>query len=511
MRDQTTNRWISIALLAVFLISGCGGPESVPVAATGTPAARVTGTAGEGTSTPGAGSFSWLRIALPQGWRETGPGQYAGADGFARLELLDSQGAGPAAVCMMEANGGKPDRYGAYPEIRDERLEEQPACLILPSADQPASRKAEAVYLLWLPEYARSGVDGEQDVLALYADRPHIEAIAAGLGFTRSPTSEPTALTCDFSITGSPANTIQEGSVRIDEFPIARGEGCTPYQAAAAFNEQARNSPAGARSERVVGRLYQGERMNRLNSRLQPFGFRVETYDNLFRVVRGGKVLKDNLSWVGHVSVRADGQDFIFPALDGYNATAYLVRPNGVQALDDPDLLVFDQVFPVYAGEKRISLRYDYERYPRPYSSPALLEIYEDDTLLDVLAVSGSNPAKGPARGLWSWQDAQGAPHWTMEVAGLVIEDGENLNERLGTPEIFTWRLLKDRPFYFYRAERQVRAVYDGETLPLAYDEVIADPQFSDRILIQMKTYESALVFYARKGGVWHLVVIEVE
>jgi hypothetical protein len=498
-----------LSLLACT-IAACGTSGPLPGA---TPSASPTPAAPTSSSNV---DIEWLRLTAPPGWNRVSTNHYQGADGYAWLELRDSAGARLATACMLEANREKPNTYGAAPEIRDMTLDGQPACLILPSADQPAARHQESLYLLLAPDSARPNT-----LLALHADRAHIEEIVQGLAFSQpQPTPAPNA--CDFSVAGSASTITRMAGIRVDEFPIARsttasgatvpgatasGATCSPIHDPQGFDQRVQSGPPAARAAEVRSQQYQAERLARVNARLAPFGFEVQTYgQQLFRVLRGGKTIRSNLSWLGQVSVRADGKDFIFPVVDSYNANAYLVRPDGVHMNDNPDLLAFDLVFPVYAGSDRINMEYDTQTIARPAGSPALLQIKKNDQLIDTLSVSGATPASGPVRGLWSWNG-----HWYLVLPGLVLENGAGLNQRLGYPEIFSWRLLKDKPFYFYRKDAQMHAVYNDQPLPALYDEILSEPQWTDAILVQMRTYESGMVFYARRGDTWYYVVLSAE
>ncbi len=74
--------------------------------------------------------------------------------------------------------------------------------------------------------------------------------------------------------------------------------------------------------------------------------------------------------------------------------------------------------------------------------------------------------------------------HWVLEIAyvdissedsfvvGKVYQDGVSLNEQYGYEEIFGYQLLAGKPFFFYKLDGQIRLSYDGETLPIWYDEV---------------------------------------
>lgn len=89
----------------------------------------------------------------------------------------------------------------------------------------------------------------------------------------------------------------------------------------------------------------------------------------------------------------------------------------------------------------------------------------------------------GALYGLWV-EDG----HWVLEIAyittttvdngiysnavGQVYRDGVSLNEQYGYEEIFGYQLLAGKPFFFYRLDGKIHLSYDGETLPIWYDEV---------------------------------------
>jgi hypothetical protein len=89
----------------------------------------------------------------------------------------------------------------------------------------------------------------------------------------------------------------------------------------------------------------------------------------------------------------------------------------------------------------------------------------------------------GPLWGLWV-EDGR----WVLEIAyvtnttegnavysdavGQVYRDGVSLNEEYGYDEIFGYQLLAGKPFFFYLLDGRIHLSYDGETLPIWYDEV---------------------------------------
>lgn len=66
-----------------------------------------------------------------------------------------------------------------------------------------------------------------------------------------------------------------------------------------------------------------------------------------------------------------------------------------------------------------------------------------------------------------SWGDS-----WILESTNFLIQDGEILNEKYGFEEIFTWRLIDGKPFYFFRKGPKMGMSYDGQFYSLGYDEI---------------------------------------
>jgi hypothetical protein len=67
------------------------------------------------------------------------------------------------------------------------------------------------------------------------------------------------------------------------------------------------------------------------------------------------------------------------------------------------------------------------------------------------------------------WDD-----HLILDLGCLVIQDGEILNERYGFEEIFHWRTIDNKPFYFFRKGKFVGFSYDGSFYPLNYHHILS-------------------------------------
>jgi len=116
-----------------------------------------------------------------------------------------------------------------------------------------------------------------------------------------------------------------------------------------------------------------------------------------------------------------------------------------------------------------------------------------------------------PLQGLWVIDG-----HWYLEVVehvpggeyyarGLIIQDGELLNDRLGYREAFAFTPLRGKPFYLFSAEGRIYASLAGETVDLDYDEVAHYGCCSAARLNPIKA-ENMLSFFARRDAQWFYV-----
>ncbi|MEM5773897.1 MAG: hypothetical protein AAGU05_02760 [Anaerolineaceae bacterium] len=105
-----------------------------------------------------------------------------------------------------------------------------------------------------------------------------------------------------------------------------------------------------------------------------------------------------------------------------------------------------------------------------------------------------------PIYGLWDW-----AGRWALEVNGALVVEGELYNHKAGYREIFNFRMLAGKPFFFFFKEGRTGIFYDGQTWPGLFDEIfhgaccepaIANPRGNDAMLW----------FYARQQDWWHYV-----
>jgi formylglycine-generating enzyme required for sulfatase activity len=114
-------------------------------------------------------------------------------------------------------------------------------------------------------------------------------------------------------------------------------------------------------------------------------------------------------------------------------------------------------------------------------------------------------------RGGWGYDG-----HWAIELGlpegdslfptkGQIIQDGQDLNAACGYDESYNFALLGGRPFYFYRKEGGSGIFYDGQELPLPYDEI---PHYlcCSAGAMNPETFPNMVRFFGRRGEQWYYV-----
>jgi hypothetical protein len=120
-------------------------------------------------------------------------------------------------------------------------------------------------------------------------------------------------------------------------------------------------------------------------------------------------------------------------------------------------------------------------------------------------------------RGLWSIEN-----HWFAEMItawdyssfrsftkGDIFTDGKSMNETHGYTESFGFQLLHVKPFYFFEKDARIGVSYNGQEIPLDFDRVPHHGCCSAGLL-NPKTYENMVGFFAVRGDKWFYVEIGV-
>lgn len=107
--------------------------------------------------------------------------------------------------------------------------------------------------------------------------------------------------------------------------------------------------------------------------------------------------------------------------------------------------------------------------------------------------------------------------HWYLEVAeylpgseypyvkGLIVQDGESLNESMGYQDAFGFTLLRGKPFFFFMKSGLINAYLHGETVSMGYEDVAHYGCCSAARLNPIKA-ENMISFFARRDGNWNYV-----
>ncbi len=114
-------------------------------------------------------------------------------------------------------------------------------------------------------------------------------------------------------------------------------------------------------------------------------------------------------------------------------------------------------------------------------------------------------------KGGWGYEG-----HWIMELGlpeqdswfptkGQIIQDGQDLNAACGYDESYNFALLGGRPFYFYHKEGGAGISFDGQELPLPYDEI---PHYlcCSAGAMNPETFPNMVRFFGRRGEQWYYV-----
>jgi hypothetical protein len=128
-----------------------------------------------------------------------------------------------------------------------------------------------------------------------------------------------------------------------------------------------------------------------------------------------------------------------------------------------------------------------------------IFSIQKNDEILFTYQTANGFSA-GPYLQLWE-------DRWILEINGMLIIDGELMNDDWEADEIFSWQLLNGRPFYFFSKNKQIFLNYDGQILPMNYDEV-AHYQCCEASVFNVQRNQSMVWFHALRDGMWYYVEI---
>lgn len=102
--------------------------------------------------------------------------------------------------------------------------------------------------------------------------------------------------------------------------------------------------------------------------------------------------------------------------------------------------------------------------------------------------------------------------HWILSVGDFLFQDGESINTKLGFQEIIGWHLIKGKPAYLFRKGASVGVSYNGQILPLRYDNV-TNSRFigSESQVDNLWVGDDFISFHVNRDGVWKYVLLEFK
>ncbi len=119
-----------------------------------------------------------VQFQYPAHWQRVNDERYEGEDGFFQISAISSDQS-IEAVCQNEAHH-QLNPYGTQPRIQHTRIQNQPACFIYPSQDQPAEMRNQAAVIVQYPKPVV--IEGtEYNYFILWADQGHIDEISSSL------------------------------------------------------------------------------------------------------------------------------------------------------------------------------------------------------------------------------------------------------------------------------------------------------------------------------------------
>ncbi len=240
-----------------------------------------------------------------------------------------------------------------------------------------------------------------------------------------------------------------------------------------------------------------GDPLDSRNSTLKTFGYSIKQKNEagyghpMYQLYQGEKLLFDNIRELGPVTTNSSRDDFALE-VRVINSYDYLVRKGNIEQLE-PRLLTMRETSWVFLGDELAAVYWKPERGQlqiekgkKPFY--AFTTFFTTNSQLKKFLIKEND--------------------WFLEVGGFLIQNGENLNEKLGYEEIFNLRYLNDRLFYFFRKGPRVGISYGGKILPVYYDEVyhlgccgyaMNNPGGDER----------QVHFFALRDGMWHFVQVE--
>jgi hypothetical protein len=217
-----------------------------------------------------------------------------------------------------------------------------------------------------------------------------------------------------------------------------------------------------------------------------------------YDLYRRGKVFLTNVlpAWPV-VAVNEFGDDFAL-VLRTLGDPVLLRRQGVIEGDWAPDFP------PVFVGKDLVALQVQYPAGHILPKTPIPWSVWREGKRVFNLQVpeDGVNPK---IKRLAAWDS-----HWILEVDDTVYVDGRALAAAIGARQVFEWRLVNGKPFYFAEIGHRITPSFGGVFLPLSYDQVV-HYQCCEPAFYNPRDTKTGVSFWGRRGRRWYFVLIDAK
>ncbi len=455
-----------------------------PLATRVTPTAALPLSAGEDWLTYQNEALA-IKLSYPPDWEIQSTPEIRGEGGFIRLEPFSAQGMTMDAFCQLTVNEGIPHLYGEFPQIEQAYSGGMLGCLVIPANDSPPTA------FLWQLEDPTLTIQatGTEEYL-----RPILLSATALLPPTQfnpnSSVSKPCRLNED------PPQVYEEGGLRFEQYRLTSAA-CHKTMDVESF---ASLLPPEAQMKTDALLEMTPPYIQTVNQALAPFDYQFKE-GSLYH--QGKAVPPYTIQRLEQPVVNAAQTEFYLPVFGSAYGIPQLVTASGVEKIPYYFHSVLNYVpSMVFIGNDLISVTLD-EDHPTEAGELGHLQVRRNDEVVFRFTTLPFGPFGGPMRGLWQEGDS-----WLLELADVFIRDGEILNKTYSYEAMFTYRQIKEQPFYFYQQDGQIFISYAGQTLSQPYQQVIHKPACCSAGMVNMTFGYEGLAFYGLQDGFWVYTII---
>jgi hypothetical protein len=441
-------------------------------------------------------------MKIPNDWESHEPQSWVGSNGELHYSVRDNHSVGINALCQLEVNNNQ--KIGSQPTIQLWNNNNGfYGCEILPSSD---AVDPNAILLAWYPYMLDIDFILQVNLTPRFVNPIKNGLQSWGSNTTVTPIAEQSpSQTSDFQVT-------EFSGLRFEEYWVTSQEWYQKHDVEAF----ASRLPKEAIERKGEIQNNWKQQIPFINQKLAQFDIKITgctqkvcdtptiEFGENYAGLDGIEKKTISILSIGKLVINQSGTRFFLPIYELNTYKRYLITENSIE---NNDFSVFYSSLgyvptQTFIGNDLIQIAYDPENITEAGGSIDL-QVFRNDELIFNYKVLPHNPASGPVRGLYSYEN-----HWYLETADVLIRDGVVLNEETKAGEMFTFHFLNEKPFYFYRQEKDIHIFYDGNTLPITYQRVIHEPMCCSGGMVNMTLAYNALGFYALRDGSWYYVVI---